>query len=432
MTKSELIHKIETFIPDCVLKAYRTTKRYIVWRFQQSAYHKAVNVICKKNDVLKVLFIVNDSAEWKYDSVYRLMEKDGIFEPMILVCPLIYHYSEPQAIEIFKHSCTFFFERGYKVIKACDNVYDEGLNVDELKPDLIFYSSLWTAYMHPKYNERSLQKYLKGYVNYGFSNTAGEWGYASAFHGLMWRYFAECEDIRTIALQAQPREMRNIVVTGYPIYDEYQLAAKDDSMWKNNSPQYKRIIWAPHHSIEGHNGLLQFSTFLENADSMLVFAESHKDEFQFVFKPHPLLLQALYNHPKWGKERTDAYYQRWANGDNTALVTGAYMELFKSSDALIHDCGSFIVEYLYTLKPVMYLGRSREGQSNIVGLKAYANHYHGTTIEDIEFFLSDVVVSGNDPKKLQREQFFKEILLPPNDCSVAENIINEIKKELVK
>ena len=35
-----------------------------------------------------------------------------------------------------------------------------------------------------------------------------------------------------------------------------------------------------------------------------------------------------------------------------------YVELFKSSDALIHDCGSFMAEYLVTNKPVLFLEKN--------------------------------------------------------------------------
>ena len=78
----------------------------------------------------------------------------------------------------------------------------------------------------------------------------------------------------------------------------------------------------------------------------------------------------------------------------------------------------------------MYLGNSREEQSNVVGKKAYACHYHGTTIEEIDVFLDDVVQNGNDDLKTTRKQFYDEVLLPPNSCSVAENIINEIKRSI--
>lgn len=430
MTKSEIVHRIEAYVPDGVLKIYRYSKRYYFWKLQQIANKRAVKRVRRKNEPLNVIFIVNDSSEWKYDSLFKRMSRDKDFNPVILLCPLITHYSAEQAEDIYQRSYQTFTLRGYKVIKASETVTGENINMDNLSPDIIFYSSLWTGYMHQKYNQYNLRKYLKCYIDYGYCSIADEWGYSSAFHGLMWRYFAECEDIKLLAVTAQPRELQNAVVTGYPIYDEYESASGDTADWKNADRKYKRVIWAPHHTIEGHNGLLKFSTFLENAQPMLDYALAQKD-IQFVFKPHPLLLQALYAHPKWGKEKADKYYQQWADGKNTSLVTGTYMDLFKSSDAMIHDCGSFIVEYLYTQKPVLYLGNNREEQSNIVGIKAYRCHYHGSTIGDIKKFVEEVVLNGNDDMKPIREKFYKEVLLPPNNCSAAENIINEIKKELI-
>lgn len=429
MTKSELVHRIETYIPEHILNWYRKMKWCFTWHYQQIVYATSIIRIRAKKKPIKVVFIVQDSAIWKYDSVYQYMEKNSSFEPLILVCPLICYYQNEQATEIFMRTYTYFAEKGYNVLKASEHVYDVNcVSVHSLCPDIIFYSNLWTIYLHPKYRENALSKYLKCYVNYGFSNTSGTWGYASTFHQLLWRYFAECEDIKTIALEAQPREMKNIVVTGYPIYDEYIKSSGNPAAWKVNNPKIKRIIWAPHHSISTSCEDLQLSTFEVFYESMLDIAIRFKDYVQFIFKPHPLLKQSLYNHPKWGKEKTDDYYEKWTNGENTALVTGAYMDLFKSSDAMIHDCGSFIVEYLYTKKPVMYLGNSREGQSNIVGLKAYDAHYHGTTIEDVENFLLEVVLTGNDSMKEKRIKFYNEVLLPPNGKTVAENIINEIIK----
>lgn len=432
MNKMELVHTIKAHVPKTVLEAYHSAKRYCVWKLQQRAYYKAVDIVRMKKEPIRVLFIVNDSAMWKYDSLYRLMKEDPVFLPQILVCPTITYITKLQAQEKLQSTFDVFSNRGYSVIKATEDVSLNGVSVASLRPDIVFYSYLWTSSIEAQYDVHALRDYLKCYVNYGFSNTAGEWGYASAFHGLMWRYFAECEDVRSIALQAQPREMRNIVVTGYPIYDEYEAAKSETSVWKSSDTKFKRVIWAPHHTIEGHDGILKLSTFLENAERMFTIAEKYKNNIQFAFKPHPLLKAVLYHHPLWGKEKTDEYYNRWANGDNMALADGPYMELFKSSDALIHDCGSFIVEYLYTQKPVMFIGSRREEQSNIVGKKAYYCHYHGNNIEDINCFLDNVVLGGNDEMKSIRKQFYNDVLLPPNGCSAAENIINEIKKELLR
>ena len=344
MTKQELVHRIEACVPVSILMVYRKAKRFVVWKDQQWRYKTAINTIRKKKKPIKVVFIVNDCAIWKYDSLYRLLAENPAFSPMILVCPTIIGMAKDQAQERLQLAYDTFSDRGYNVMKAAENVSLHGISVASLQPDIVFYSYCWTNIMETQYRERNLRKYLKCYVNYGFSNTDGEWGYASAFHGLMWRYFAECEDVRALALQAQPREMRNIVVTGYPVYDEFQVETSGVSLWKNTNPKYKHIIWAPHHTIEGHDGLLKFSTFLEIAEDMLLLAERYKDSLQFAFKPHPLLKAVLYHHPKWGVEKTDTYYQRWADGINTVLVSGPYIDLFKTSDAMIHDCGSFIVE----------------------------------------------------------------------------------------
>lgn len=426
MTKSEVIHRIESYIPDSLLKLYRRIKRYLFWKYQQCTYKKTLRSIIKKDEPIKVVFIVHNSAIWKYDSLYQLMQQNADFEPIILVCPVVGEQMGVSAQDMFIKTYDTFKGRGYNVVDA----RNKKITLDGLKPDIIFYSYQWINILDKQYDVHKLRKFLKAYVNYGFNNTAGEWGYASAFHGLMWRYFAECEDVRLSALKVQPREMKNMVVTGYPMYDEYQTVKGDASMWKNPNPKFKRVIWAPHHTIEGHDGLLKFSTFLEIAELMLCVASEYKDTIQFAFKPHPSLKTVLYRHPNWGIEKTEEYYNNWAYGDNTTLVEGPYMDLFKSSNAMIHDCGSFIVEYLYSKKPVMYLGFNREEQSNIVGKRAYHCHYHGTTIEDVRNFIDEVVLRGDDSMKPQREQFHNEVLLPPNGLTVAKNIINEIKKEL--
>ncbi|MBR5327717.1 MAG: CDP-glycerol glycerophosphotransferase family protein [Paludibacteraceae bacterium] len=405
-------------------------KRQFWWLLQQTAYKVSIAKL-KNKQSFNVVFVVWERSIWKYDSLFKLMYKDKCFNPMILVCPLV-GLENKQMLDKVKETYSYFISKGYNTICACNETADLIVNIDDLSPDVIFYPTPYPYQIPKQYNQYTRLKYLKCYVNYAYVNVIYSWSIASAVQGLMWLYFVECESNKYLALSYSKSEFKNARVVGYPIYDEYQATKGDASMWKSADPKFKRIIWVPHHSIEGHNGLLSFSTFLENAEKILEFAENNKDKYQFAFKPHPLLLQALYNHPKWGKEKADAYYKSWEEGENTVLQTGTYMELFKSSDAMIHDCGSFIIEYLYTQKPVMYLGNNRKEQSNVVGKKAYACHYHGTTIEDINAFLDDVVQNGNDDLKTTRKQFYNEVLLPPNGCSVAENIINEIKKELHK
>lgn len=64
--------------------------------------------------------------------------------------------------------------------------------------------------------------------------------------------------------------------------------------------------------------------------------------------------------PYGEKRKTDRYYSEWESLSNAQLETGKYVDLFMTSDAMIHDCGSFTIEYHYTLKPVMYLVKGEE------------------------------------------------------------------------
>lgn len=106
-----------------------------------------------------------------------------------------------------------------------------------------------------------------------------------------------------------------------------------------------------------------------------------------------------------------------------------YVNLFLTSDALIHDCGSFTAEYLMTGKPVMYLAKEHHDDTlNDFGIAAYSLHYQGSSMQDVERFLYEVVEEGNDPMAVRRNDFCRRYLLPPNNKKAAENMIDEILK----
>ena len=404
--------------------------RWKIWSAQQKAYKAEVKRIEGTKRPLNVVFMVLYSAVWKYDSVYKLMEKDPRFNPLILVCPVA-DYGKEHMVENFRPTVEMFKKKGYNVMSAYDEATDTFVNIDDLKPDLLMYAFQWSSHVDSRYNVYTLQKYLKCYVNYSFKNNPFEWSIASREQGLMWMYFSECEDNKRLAQSFNKHEFKNIHVVGYPIYDEVQTTDAVGKDWKIKDRSMKRIIWAPHHSIEGSDKAIKLSTFLLFAEDMLEFKNTYKDKVQFAFKPHPQLKPALYKHKDWGKERTDAYYKSWEEGENSSFVAGEYIDLFKSSDGMIHDSHSFTVEYLYVDKPVMFMTNyDRESQCNAVGKRAFAAHYHGTTRKDIQTFIEDVIIGGKDTMSEKRHQFYNDILVPPNGKSVAENIVNEITTAL--
>lgn len=260
-----------------------------------------------------------------------------------------------------------------------------------------------------------------------------EWAVNLPFHQKVWKYFVECEDNLKLIKQYSLIGAKNVSVVGYPMYDAFKKGTANGNDWKIKDKKPKRVIWSPHHTVSNNSADIRLSTFELYSDLMLDLAEKYKDKVQFVFKPHPLLKNALYNLEGWGKERTDAYYKTWAEGANTTIAEGEYIDLFNSSCAMINDSASFTFEYLYMNKPCLFLSNyDRQKDANVAALKAYDNWYHATTDAEIEKFITNVVIAGNDTMKDKRKAFYQEVLLPPNGCSVAENIINDIKKALNK
>ncbi|MDE7089874.1 MAG: CDP-glycerol glycerophosphotransferase family protein, partial [Prevotella sp.] len=271
---------------------------------------------------------------------------------------------------------------------------------------------------------------LTVFVSYAFPNTKHiSMGYDLLLHNLVWRRYVEHPLEEIDAKKISRNHGSNIIYSGYPGIDRFIKNEENYSdVWILKNRNVKRIIWAPHHTITDY-AFVSYSTFLDYHDFMLEMAHKYDGQIQIAFKPHPLLKNRL--DLIWGEDRTKEYYKEWNNLQNGLLNDGAYEDLFMTSDAIIHDSGSFIGEYLFTRKPAMYLsnGRPFNEQYNQLAQKCLDNYYIGRSKEDIEKFIIDVI-EGKDPLKEKREIFDYKELLPPNGKLASENIMDDLIKEL--
>jgi hypothetical protein len=100
---------------------------------------------------------------------------------------------------------------------------------------------------------------------------------------------------------------------------------------------------------------------------------------------------------------------------------------------MIHDCGSFLAEYLYLKKPVLYLvsDKTMEGLNDF-GRSALKCCYIGKREADIECFLDNIISNAYDvPSMPEIASFFRENVDPffKNE-SPSEKICNLLKCEL--
>lgn len=401
-----------------------------LWKYKANErQHKRYVTAISGRTPINVVFMAIDVALWRYQHVYEMMAADNRFNVSIVLTPCIVRNYE-RDLESLRN---YFEERGIPYIDYRSEVGPIDIR-SRLNPDVMFYTQPYEYLLIPEYDCRRFFDRLVCYMPYAFW-TFATFAYNLHFCNRAWRLYYPLESYRQSAVNQASNHGRNVRVVGYANADDY-LKNEHTDVWKPmaDGQQRKRIIWAPHFTIQHIEGSIPArSNFLWMAQLMVDIAQTYSDRLQIAFKPHPSLMTQLYSHPDWGKERTDQYYELWQQMPNTQLETGQYADLFMTSDAMIHDSGSFAVEYHYSQNPVMFMSKDMEDtlstQSDF-GKQAYAMHYIGANEQDIRRFIDDVVLGGNDPMRPQREHFFKEYLLPPGGKSVAQNVIDDIVKSL--
>lgn len=397
-----------------VIRLLPLYQKLLVWRLR---HKKTINVV----------FFAMSVPMWRYHHLYELMSKNSRFKVNIVILPTIAYSSEQQNKDE-KNLISFFDSKGISYLLGRN---PEGGLLDlrkKINPDILFYPQPYHDYYPYDLAYNSFIDKLLCYYPYAFWTSKGYWSYNLPFHNIAWKLFYSTSLHKKDSENLSARKGRNVEVVGYPNAD-YFLKEDYSDVWRHQSIKKKRVLWAPHFSIKKE--LLYQSNFLWMSDFMIDIAQKYSDKIQFVFKPHPRLYTELCNHPDWGEEKTSEYYNLWETMENTQVETGEFVDLFMTSDAMIHDCGSFTVEYHYSENPVMYIAQNFEEQlaeKNDFGKIAMNLHYFGKTKQDIIDFIENVVLKGNDPMKPQRQQFKKDYLLPPNGKTVAENTMDVFLK----
>lgn len=402
--------------------------RYVEMRLKMVWYNLHRPCIVKRiqgKDRVRVAFFVVNLSMWKCDSLFRLLLSDSRFDPVMVLMPRpMFNYDAEKEEQL--RLMDYCRQMGYPFIPGYDYEREQFNGADEIRPDLVFFSQPY----NDAYPAHKLEAYWKNslffYIPYCIMIEEQSVMINTLFMNICQTVFTENDALRSIESRILSNRGKNCMTSGF--IGERELTESpvesDYSLWKEQSKEIKRVIWAPHHSILAKDKL-NYSNFLTIADDMVQLASDYKGRVQFVFKPHPGLKPKLYDMEGWGKDRTDRYYSLWNDMPNTSVVEGTYQGLFRSSDAMIHDCSSFTAEYLYTGKPVMYITKEDHLDfMNAFGTECYDMHYKGNGIDDIRSFIDKVVIGGDDDMKAARDSFVRENLTHSSQGYADEIIMN--------
>lgn len=384
-------------------------------------YREVENEIIKNGTPLRVAsYVIFDATFGAYD-LYDLLFKDReIPSPKIVVVPDV-----SRGLEHMKKQYMLtkqFFVQKY----GQDNVLDgwdseTGEFIDNSSSfDVIYLANPYDHMVNKVHGVGylSTQKVLPFYLSYGCmpDNYGCKIIMPMKEISLFWKVFADNKMSFRDYKKYELSKGKNVVLTGY---------AKMDSLakYKEKERSRKRIIVAPHHTI--NNPSLPLSNFLEYKDFYLELPKRFP-QIDFVFRPHPLLFTNMINEGYWTVEQVSEYIKKITESGMIYSVGGDYLDIFVNSDAMIHDCSSFVVEYLYTEKPCCFMAKKnyRHVFSNL-GKSCLENYYLAFDKSQILEFIENVVIKENDKLKKKRECYAVENLAI-NYPNVSKKILNEI------
>ena len=395
-----------------------------------SKYKKVVqnlNEKIKNNQKIKVSFLVIFDSVFPAEPLYQKMLEDEFFEPQIIVIPDTSRGEDNMYIQMEKTYKTL--NAKYKnVQKSWDEKHQKFIDFSK-EMDIVCSANPYDGMTHKLYRIGKLSKkdILPIYFNYGYP--AVLWARrVAALDSLskMWKVFSESPATMEEYSNSMKTHGENLVLAGY---------MKMDNLAKQpiRKRERKTIIIAPHHTIEAKfRNSIGLSNFLEYAE---LFQELPKKypQIDFIFRPHPLLRVTLAQNHIWGQEKTDKYFKDLEKNPNlTYQACGDYFETFANSDGIIHDCSSFLAEYMFTGKPVCYMLKTKDSIDKFFmnnGKQILENCYKAFSKEEIYDYIDNVIIKGNDPMATKREEFAKKELMV-NYPNVSTFVLDYIKKEL--
>lgn len=378
--------------------------------------------------LLRIGFLVNETAKWNCGPLLEELQEEKRLETKIILClnNNLAKLNHTDRKEGYLKQRGYFIRLDEHLIDLYDWEKDIERPVEDIDIDILFYQQPWGMRDYPR---RMAGRALNVYMHYGFMMMANHGMHYNigTFHSYLWKYFTQTEEHRLLHLKHDPSAYDKLVVTGYPKLDIYMEDFPQPScnIWKQiaKDGDEKRVIYAPHHGLGEDN--LKMSTFKWMHKPMLRLAQCTK-KMQWVYKPHPTLKYSVEKNKLMSRTEYLKYEDSWANLPNAAVYdSGDYFDIFKTSDVLITDCGSFLAEYLPTEKPIIWLISEDTVGLNSVGENLAGSFYKVKNIEEFNNIFNKLVMEDVDPLKDKRLEA-KELLFPIKGKASTE-IIRYIK-----
>jgi len=359
-------------------------------------------------------YVVYDTTFGAHGICELMLKEPEKYDVKFVICPDTYR--DMDGLKQYHKTKQFFIERygADKVLDGYDEKREEFVDWSD-SFDVVYMANPYDVLVNRVHGIRylSTQNMLPIFICYGYiiSNWFMKEFVASQNAALLYKNFVETRQTKIEAINFQNFYPRNIVLSGYPKMDKL---AKIPEI--NHSR--KKILIAPHHTVKGLSEDLQLSNFLEYANFILELSDLFTN-IDFVFRPHPLLFTNLEMNGLWSQKKIDSFLSAIKEKNIEYSTESDYLHLFKECDAIIHDCGSYMVEWLYTGKPCCYVVDSEERvRKQLNKLANFALNCHTEIADSKEKIISFINKVENDEYQEKiNERVRTDIMVNYPNCS---------------
>lgn len=372
-------------------------------------------------DKVKIVFLTQETMCWpSFESLYHACSEDGRYIAQIVYIPFS-HPNDTKHIDYF----TTYEKMGLPVRR-----HDEYALARE-SPDIAVFMKPYDLIPMQYYIddiEKAVPRHL--YIQYGMEVGTQyiDYHFRQPLASKVWRHIAYGSLLKETAAKYGSRNGENVAVWGNPRADYYRdLEAGRKTIpasWTKKIDGRFCFLWTPHHSLDTTCG-----SFLDYHVPIAEYFEKRPDLF-LLWRPHPLLLDGLVANGVMTKAERDAFLDRVTGMDNAILdTTSDYRQSFFASDAIVTDASTFIFEYLYTGRPLVYTKKAENAIYNADRFEKGV--YVIKQAADIAPML-DQIAQGKDPLRSERTSLKKDLLFTPENGTVGRYIADRCYADLTQ
>lgn len=402
-----------------------------IMTLQDAAFRTRAMQKCFQGTPVTVLFICHEPAVWSmFGTVYEFMAEDPFFSPLVITLPYTHMTLEKGRFKDGGMS-QFCKNRGIRYTSGYDPNTNKWLDPASFMPDYVFFQTPYSLLAQAWSVEQVSMMAKICYIPYGSLLETGDIAAVSHPEGFfrhVHKFYLE-SGLNQELFIAKFTERRwfnekKFVLSGHPKID---YLAKNSGfrgrVWKRRKQKnIRRILWTPRwNTWEGT------CHFFDYRDYFHEFCKNNP-HVDFVFRPHPLCLQNFANTGELPMDRQMRMRSEYAASVNMAFDENPdYEDTFMTSDILVSDLSSMMLEYLATGKPIVYT--HRRNLFNGYGLRLAEGLYWVKNHRELDQTLQ-MLLSGQDPLAEKRRGLMKTLYFVPEGGAgrfIAEDLKSDYK-----